>query len=77
MVSKDVNIFNSKSFQNIPKLGVWYENTYAYQLATLPKIMMLQSAKMPFYNIKLQLALSALFRQLIQHLGTYLEIGVV
>jgi hypothetical protein len=26
MVTKDIKIFHSKVFQNVPKLGVWFEN---------------------------------------------------
>jgi hypothetical protein len=26
MVIKDINFFNSKGFQNVPNVGVWFEN---------------------------------------------------
>jgi hypothetical protein len=34
MVIKDIKLFNSKAFRNVPKLGVWFENKTSGNPAT-------------------------------------------
>jgi hypothetical protein len=48
MVIKVIKLFNAKAFQNVPKLGVWFENKPSATLPTYQKMLLLKRFELCF-----------------------------